>query len=253
MRQLLPFPAEDITPYEVYRPDEGRARFLRINMVSSIDGQATDPSGVTAQLGGDGDLEVFRSLRALADGILVGAGTARAEGYGPHRLRADLAALRERDGRPGPAAIVVVSGRLDLDPHSRLFAEAKTPTIVVTAAASPADRRRQLAAITPVIVAGDDEIDLADAFDQLAERFAIHHVLCEGGPTLNSALLRTGLVDELCLTLAPVLFGTGSTTIVRPVAPSAMMDLLGLCEQDSELYARYRVRLTARSHEGSDG
>lgn len=252
MRQLLPFPAEDIAPYEVYRP-EGRGRFLRINMVASVDGHATDASGVTAQLGGEGDLEVFRSLRALADGILVGAGTARAEGYGPHRLRADLAALRERDGRPGPAAIVVVSGALDLDPHSRLFAEAKTPTIVVTSAAAPDERRERLAATTPVVVAGDAEVDLVEACDQLARRFGITHVLCEGGPRLNSALLRTGLVDELCLTLAPVLVGVDSRCIVQPVAPFAKMDLLGLCEQDGELYARYGVRVEPRGGEDGDG
>jgi riboflavin-specific deaminase-like protein len=244
MRQLLPFPAEDITPYEVYRPDEGTDRFLRVNMVSSVDGRATDPSGVTAQLGGEGDHELFRALRALADGILVGAGTVRREGYGPHRVRADLATLRRRDGRARPAAIIIVSGALDLDPGSRVFAEAATPTIVVTHAAAPADRRRRLAGVARVVVAGTVEVDLVDALDQLASDHGITHVLCEGGPTLNRSLLRAGLVDELCLTLAPVMFGTGMDGIVRPVAPTARMELLGLCEHDSELYARYGVHVS---------
>jgi 5-amino-6-(5-phosphoribosylamino)uracil reductase len=242
MRQLLPFLAEDVVPYEVYRPNEGRDRFLRLNMVASVDGRATDATGLTTALGGEGDRELFRSLRALADGVMVGAGTARAEGYGPHRLRADLAARRREDGRHGPVPIVVVSRALDLDPSTALFAEAKTPTIVVTCAASPAERRMRLEAVTPVIIAGDRQVDLAEALDQLAEQFGVTHVLCEGGPTLNSALLEAGLVDELCLTIAPTITGVYATGIITPPAPAVGLELRGLCDQDGELYARYELK-----------
>lgn len=242
MRQLLPFLAEDVVPYEVYRPDEGRDRFLRLNMVASIDGCATDATGLTAGLGEEGDQELFRSLRALADGVMVGAGTARAEDYGPHRLRADLAARRREDGRDGPAPMIVVSRALDLDPSTTLFADAKTPTIVVTCAASPAERRVRLEAVTPVIIAGDRQVDLGGALDQLAEQFGVRHVLCEGGPTLNSALLEAGLVDELCLTITPTITGVLATGIVTPPAPAASLELRGLCDQDGELYARYELK-----------
>lgn len=244
MRQLLPFPADDVVPYEVYRPDEGTGRFLRLNMVVSVDGRATDEAGLTAGLGGEADLEVFRSLRALADGVLVGAGTARAEDYGPHRLRTDLAELRRRDGRDAPAPIIVVSRSLDLDPRSRLFTEALTPTIIVTHAAAHAARRRRLAAEARIIVAGDDEVDLSAALDQLAGEFGVLHVLCEGGPTLNNTLLRAGLVDELCLTVAPVITGAAGAGIVHAPVPRVGMDLRGLCEQDGELFARYILGTT---------
>jgi riboflavin-specific deaminase-like protein len=243
MRQLLPFPVENVVPYDVYRPDEGTDRLLRINMVASADGHATDATGVTEGLGGTGDHELFRSLRALADGILVGAGTVRVEGYGPHRLRADLAELRRRDGRPDPAAVVVVSRSLALDAQAPIFTQAKTPTIVLTCASAPADRRAHLAATTPVIVIGDDSVDLAAALDQLTERFGIAHVLCEGGPTLNRALLRTGLVDELCLTISPQLTGAPAISIVRAPARAADLELAGLCEHNGELFARYRVKV----------
>jgi riboflavin biosynthesis pyrimidine reductase len=243
MRQLLPFPVENVAPYDVYRPDEGTDRLLRINMVASADGHATDQTGVTEGLGDEGDHELFRSLRALADGILVGAETVRIEGYGPHRLRKDLAELRRRDGRPDPAAIMVVSRSLALDPQAPIFTEAKTPTIVLTCASAPADRRTRLAAATPVIVTGDETVDFTAAFDQLAERFDITHVLCEGGPTLNRALLHTGLVDELCLTISPQLTGAAAISIVRPPAPAADLELGGLCEQNGELFARYQVRV----------
>jgi riboflavin-specific deaminase-like protein len=243
MRQLLPFPVENVMPYDVYRPDEGTDRLLRINMVASVDGHATDQTGVTEGLGDEGDQELFRSLRALADGILVGAETVRAEGYGPHRLRKDLAEMRRRDGRPEPAALIVVSRSLALDPHAPIFTEAKSPTIVLTCASAPAERKAHLASATPVIVTGDESVDFSSAFEQLAERFGITHVLCEGGPTLNRALLQTGLVDELCLTISPVVTGAPAISIVRAPAPPADLELRGLCEQHGELFARYRVKV----------
>jgi riboflavin-specific deaminase-like protein len=243
MRQLLPFSAENVVPYDVYRPDEGRTRLLRLNMVASVDGRATDRAGVTADLGRAGDNELFHTLRALADGVLVGGRTVRVERYGPHRLRKDLAERRRRDGRSDPAAIIVVSRSLDLDPQAAMFTEAETPTVVLTCAAAPAERRANLAASAEVVVAGDDAVDLPAAFDQLAERFGITHVLCEGGPTLNTELLAADLVDELCLTITPLMTGRSALSIVRPPAPAADLELLGLCEQDGELYARYRVRV----------
>lgn len=243
MRQLLPFPAENVVPYDVYRPDEGTDRLLRINMIASVDGRATDRTGITEGLGDEGDLELFRALRALADGILVGAETVRIEGYGPHRLRKDLAQLRRRDGKPDPAAVIVVSRSLALDPQALIFTEARTPTIVLTCASAPADRTAHLAATTPVIVTGEETVDFAAAFDQLAERFGIAHVLCEGGPTLNQALLQTGLVDELCLTISPMLTGAPAISIVRAPASAADLELRGLCEQNGELFARYRVEV----------
>jgi riboflavin-specific deaminase-like protein len=249
MRQLLPLPLDDVDPYEVYRPDESTTRWLRLNMIASLDGRATDPSGATAGLASEGDHEVFRTLRALSDCILVGAGTARAEGYGPHRLRADLRRRRQADGRRAPAPIVVVSRSLALDPETPLFAEATTPTIVVTCAAAPADRLEWLSATAPVVVAGEDHVDFHAALDELAERFGLPHVLCEGGPHLNGALFAAGVVDELCLTVAPLITGATAPTIVQPPVPSTGMRLQTLCEQDGELYARYQLGSRLPQHQ----
>ena len=242
MRQLLPFPADDVEPYDVYRvaPDPG---CVRINMVSSVDGRVTDAEGRSGGLGGDGDWQVFRSLRALADGVLVGAGTARAEGYGPHRLTADLAARRRADGRPAPAAVVVVSSSLDLDPSTPLFADAVTPTMVLTSAGSADGAPDALRRAATFVVAGDVNVDLAEGLRLLADEHGIRHVLCEGGPALNTALLATGRVDELCITVAPLMTGRYGHGIVTPPAVAAGLELRSLCEQDGELYARYGVRV----------
>jgi riboflavin-specific deaminase-like protein len=241
MRQLLPSPVDDVEPYDVYRTPPGRG-LVRINMASSIDGRVTAGDGLSGGLTGAGDLAVFEALRALADGVLVGAGTARAEGYGPYRPSDELVARRSADGRLEPAAIILVSRSLELDPTTALFTEAQTPTIVLTAAASASRATAALRRQARLIVAGDDAVDLAAGVRILADEHGIRSLLCEGGPSLNTALWATGLVDELCVTLAPTVTGADGPGIVAPPASPLDLDLRGLCEQDGELYARYGVQ-----------
>lgn len=241
MRRLLPTPAAEIDAYDLYRPADPLAPVLRLDMVAAADGAATDADDRTAGLGGPGDLEVFRSLRALADVILVGAGTVRAEGYGPHRLSQAMAARRAADGRSGPAPLAVVTRAVDLDFAAPLFTETAVPTIVVTCAAAPRDRRDAAAKAGRLIVAGDTHVDLGMALRVLRDDFGLPHVLCEGGPTLNATLLTAGLVDELCLSLAPRLIGGRPRRIVAEAGPGADLRLVALAESDGELYLRYEV------------
>lgn len=242
MRQLLPEPAEDVDCYDAYRPADPHGAWLRLNMVATVDGAATDPHGRSGSLGGEGDAEVFRTLRALADGILVGAGTVRVEGYGPHRVRADLAARRRADGRHAPAAFVVASRSLDLDLAAPLFTEAVTPTVVLTCGAAPAARRRAAGERAHVVVAGDDAIDLAAGIEKLRAEYGLAHLLCEGGPSLNEELFAADVVDELCLTVAPQLVGGPGPRIIRDLAHPRAATLTALFEHEGELYTRYRVR-----------
>lgn len=245
MRRLLPDAADDVDVYDAYRPPDPHAPLLRLDMVMSVDGLATDRSGRTEGLGGEGDHEVFRTLRALADCVLVGAGTVRAEGYGPHRLPPALAQRRLGDGRPAPAAIAVVSASLELDVRTPLFTAAVTRTIVVTCAAADAARRAALEVVATVVVAGEDRVDLPTALRMLREEHGAASIVCEGGPLLNDGLLAAGLIDELCLTLAPQLVGIGGLRIVGGLPAAVDLDLLAVHEQDGELYLRYGVgRLT---------
>jgi len=244
MRQLLAFPAEavslpEVDPYDAHRA--ARTSMLRLNMVASADGAATDERGRTADLGGRGDLLVFRALRAHADAILVGAGTVRAEGYGPHRLTRALEQRRTADGRDTPAAIVVVTATLDLDLAAPLFTQAVTPTVVLTCAAAPAERRKAAAAAGRLLVVGEQRVDLARGIALLRSELGAEQVLCEGGPNVNGQLLAAGLVDELCLTLAPALFGGGGPRIVQGLGTRVSLELIAVCECDGELYVRYGV------------
>ncbi|WP_067801607.1 dihydrofolate reductase family protein [Actinomadura formosensis] len=232
MRRLLPEPAAGVDPYEVYGDRPG----LRLGMVMSVDGSVTDAEGWTDGLGGDADFRVFRTLRALADAILVGAGTVRTGRLGPARLRPDL---RARRGGP-PAPIVVVSRSADLDWTLPLFTEAETPTIVVTCQ----NGRKNVPAHIQVVAEGEDDIDLPAAIDTLRGGLGREHLLCEGGPTLAAALIRASLVDELCLNLAPTLLGGAHhTRLLDGLDTEVPLDPTALYIDEGVLFVRYRLRV----------
>ncbi len=243
MRQLLPFLVDPVDPLEVYGElaVAGERPSVRLNMIASADG-GTAVSGVSRGLGGPADHELFLVLRSLADVILVGAGTARSERYGPSTVSADLQARRRERGQTPvpPLAIVTRSCRLDWD--APLFAAASTRPIVVTAADAGADDRAKAAAVADVVVAGEHQVALDRALHALAERGA-RSVLAEGGPTLNGQLAAGGLVDELCLSVSPRLLGGDSKRILAGPAldEHPALGLASVCEQDEFLFLRWRL------------
>jgi len=176
---------------------------LRVNFVSSLDGAATH-DGLSGGLGDDADRLVFDTLRMLTDLILVGAGTVRAEGYGGIRFSAEAVAWRLAHGLPEHPPVAIVSGRLDLDPAHPVFTRAATRPLVVTHPQAPAARREALAAVADVLVCGESSVDHTLMLQMLTDR-GYPQVLCEGGPGLFGSLLAADRVDELCLTLAPLL------------------------------------------------
>jgi riboflavin biosynthesis pyrimidine reductase len=238
VRRLLPQPTGEIDPFTAYSDD--RRDLVRIGMVMSIDGSATDDQGWTDGLGGAPDLRAFRALRALADGILVGASTVRTGRVGPHRLAPDLRERRAAIGKPAPAPIIVPSRTLDLDWTHRLFtgAHPASPTIVVTSeAAAPAAPPG-----VTVLTAGATEVDLGTAVRRLRDEYGIRHLLCEGGPQLATQLVDRGIADELCLTLAPTLVGgRHHLRLLGDLDKRVEPSLSGLYEEDGVLFLRYRL------------
>jgi riboflavin-specific deaminase-like protein len=190
--------------YPAVGPPPGRP-WVRANMVASVDGAAT-VQGQSGGLSGEADRQVFSVLRSLADVILAGAGTARAERYRPVRDTEAWAELRE--GRTPTPPIAVVTRSLDLDTESRLLTEAPrhARTIVLTTEAAPADRRAAAARHADVVVAGHDLVSPEAVVGALAER-GHRRILIEGGPHLLGQVAAAGLLDELCLTLSPLLAG----------------------------------------------
>ncbi len=181
----------------------------------------------------------FHALRAVADAVVVGAGTARVEGYGPVRPRPAGIAWRTRHGRPAAPPLVIVSQSLNLDPGARCFSG---PTFVVTCATAAARRRDQLAEVASVIVAGSARVDLQAAVRELRAR-GLTRLLCEGGPQLLTSLLTAGLLDELCLTLTPLLLGSTPQLLTEALGFPHGLELMHLIDGgEGVLLARYRVR-----------
>jgi riboflavin biosynthesis pyrimidine reductase len=225
MRQLLPFPRDPVDPAVLYDdlPPAKTRPTVRLNMISSIDG-ATAVAGVSGGLGGPADHALFAVLRSQADLVLVAAGTVRAEHYGPPKL---------------PVAVISRSCRLDWD--SPFFTGASTPPMLVTVAEAPAPERKKAADRADVIIAGERDVNLAAALGALAER-GFAQVLAEGGPSLNGQLAAAGLLDELCLTLSPLLAGGDAKRILAGpgLGSGPEWRLRSLCEQDGFLFLRYR-------------
>jgi riboflavin biosynthesis pyrimidine reductase len=238
VRRLLPEPSSDLDDgalVEAYRLPAGRS--LRVDFVASLDGSVT-VEGRSGGLGSPGDRRVFRTLRALADVVLVGHGTAAAEGYRPVLADSAVGRLRAATGRPASAPVAVVSRRASLAPGDRL---AVPSTILVTCAAADAGRRTALAAAgVDVLVCGDDDVDLPAALDALADR-GLEQVLCEGGPALLSAALATGVVDELDLTVAPALVGGPDRLLTGALPDVVRPRLLQVLEEDGVLFTRYAI------------
>jgi riboflavin biosynthesis pyrimidine reductase len=211
-------------------------------MVSTLDG-AAQHDGRSHALSSPADMRVFGLLRGIADAVVVGAETVRQEGYRPARLRDGLAELRAAAGQEPAPAIAVVSASLDLDFSLPLFSAPLVPTLVLTGAAAPRDRVREAEkAGAQVVIAGDGPgVEPARAVRALAERGLVR-LLTEGGPRLLGQFIAAGVLDELCLTMSPLLTSGYAQRIAGgpALAVPERFALASLLEEDGYLFTRYR-------------
>ncbi|AMB59280.1 pyrimidine reductase family protein [Microterricola viridarii] len=228
--------------FDAYALPERMTPRLRVNFVASLDGAATR-DGRSGGLGTPADRAAMTVLRAIADVIVVGAGTVRAEGYGGLRLPEEAIAWREENGLGEQPPLAVVSSSLDLPPEHPFFAEAVVRPLVLTHEAAPAERRRELAEVADVIDCGVSSVEPARLVQALAER-GMPQILCEGGPRLFGELIAADVVDELCLSLSPLLVGGDAGRIAHGLieAPRRMRLLDAYPANDLLLlhYARAR-------------
>ncbi len=214
--------------------------WMRVNFVASVDGAAS-VDGLSGGLGGDADRRVFDILRELSDVVIVGAGTVRSEGYGALRLDGGAASRRLERGRSPHPVFAIVSKRLDLDPQSSIFTNAPVRPIVITTDASPLHLREPLAAVSDLIIAGENELDPRMMTSALIDR-GLEQQHCEGGPALFAALLAGAVVDELCLTVSPLLVGGTATRITAgDLANPSMLQLAHVLVSGQTLLLRYLV------------
>ena len=213
-----------------YPPGLGQP-YVRVNFVSSVDGAASS-GGTSAALGSEADRRVFGLLRELCEVIVVGAGTARAENY--------RGARRPSRATGAPPRIAVVTARGDLDPTAPLFTDTSVPPLVITAnACPPASCERLRAAGAEVVVLDEDRVS-PDGLLATLDVSGLRRVLCEGGPRLFGDLIAADAVDELCLTVSPVLAG-GDTFRISNGPPGDLrgMRLVGALTDQDVLLLRY--------------
>ncbi len=228
MRLLLPEVrevSEDELP-DLYDVPAGPS--MRAGLVASLDGAAAVES-TSRPLSGPADLQVFRALRTVADAVLVGAGTARAEDYGPVQHRPAAATWRDAHGRTPQAVLVVVSNSGRVPPGAL-----PGPLLLVCPASA------QVPEGVTALRAGDTEVDLPEAVRQLHGR-GLSRLLCEGGPQLLTSMLSAGLVDELCLTTSPWLVGSGPRLVDDLQQPVGLELVSLLHAAPGPLLGRWRV------------
>jgi riboflavin biosynthesis pyrimidine reductase len=235
MRRIYPDPEEAVVLEAAYAYPE--APWLRCNMIASVDGAAW-LDGRAGTLGNRADRRLLSLLRGLADVVIAGAQTVRVEGYGPVRPREGWREVRA--GRAPVPAIAVVSSRLDLDFDAPLFTEALTPTIVITSESAPQDRLRRARKHADIIIAGTDLVDLGAAVETLVRR-GHTRLLSEGGPRLLGQLVAADRLDELCLTVSPLLVAGDAARIVNgaPLSVARPLRLAHVLEDEGFLFTRY--------------
>jgi riboflavin biosynthesis pyrimidine reductase len=186
-------------------------------------------------------------MRQQADVILVGAGTVRIENYSGAQFSPGQRQARQRRGQAEVPPIAVVTNRGEFDHDAKLFTRTEVPPLILTSSTAAADTRNRLGSLAEVIAASGarpDWVDCATVLKILADR-ELFRVLTEGGPMLLGSLIEAGLLDELCLTIAPLLVGGSALRVATGIgrAHSQMRRSHLLTDEAGYLYTRYvRVR-----------
>jgi riboflavin biosynthesis pyrimidine reductase len=242
VHRLFPPPVLEVEVDDIYREDRpplANRPWLMINMISTVD-NVTEVEGVSGPLGSPGDKDIFSAVRALPDIILVGSTTAVAERYNPPSTSVSTKTRRLTSGAWPVARIAVVSARLDFDLTLPMFTRPSQRPIVVTTTNADPIKIERVADVADLIQCGIDSVDLPEALHQMTDLGA-QRVLCEGGPSLNGALLDAGLIDEVFVTVAPLLGGGQSRGIAQgnSIPQIQELELRHVLTEDHFLFLRY--------------
>ncbi len=223
---------------------------MSVNMVSSLDGKATTNIGKAGAIGSPVDHHLMRSLRSRVDAIMIGASTLRAEKL-TLAVPEDLARTRVSQGRKPQPLAVFVSASGDLPLEENLLGPSCEDRLVLTTSDTPGERLAALSRLASIetLPTQGGSIDLSTALKALKTRHEVDVLLVEGGPSLNYALVRGGLVDELFLTLTPKLTGGQGPLFPNilhgpalPPETDFTPDLLSVHASHGELFLRYLLK-----------
>lgn len=232
---------EKLTPQEVADrypwPDSGP--WVRAMMVTTLDGAAAGPDGLSGSVSSSADQLVFNAVRRYADVVLVGAQTIRAEQYSPMRAKEEDAVRREEAGQSPAPVIAVVTGSLDLPWELPVWSGSTNTPIVITG--EDADPDRLAAARQHADVLTLSEVTPPQMLAALVER-GLRRIVCEGGPRLLSEFLAADLVDEADITISPVFSGTERSPATSMLTDLRDFELAQVLGQDGFLMTRHLRR-----------
>ena len=220
---------------------EPRTPWLRANMIATLDGAATGADHRSGSINDPADLRVFHTLRALADVVLVGAGTVRAESYRPPRTPEPFLAARRRRGQPDHPALAVLTASGDI-PVATLT-DGPPPWVFTTDGAAHLDRLQRHLPPERLHVS-NGTLDVAAAVSTLVAA-GLPLILTEGGPHLLGELVAADVVDELCLTWSPQLVGGSAMRVLAGadwLLPARQARLAHLLHADGVLLGRWLLR-----------
>jgi riboflavin biosynthesis pyrimidine reductase len=209
--------------------------WVMANFVATIDGATVVDGGSTA-INDEDDKAMFAAMRTPADFILVGAGTIRAENYGPANLDERRRRARAEAGLEETPHLVVVTRSLDLDPGHRAFSDPTNRVLVLTDESAPADRFAALSEVADVV-----KLKSTGVGDLLHYMRMARVVLCEGGPSLVGQFIAADLIDELALTVAPLLVSGSSPRLAHGPSPERPLNMRldRVLYGDRSLFLRY--------------
>jgi riboflavin-specific deaminase-like protein len=214
---------------------KSRKPYVILNLVQSADGKAS-VGGKASGLGTDVDRGVMRTLRSRSDAVMVGGGTVRAE-----KLSLSLDA---GDARPVPRAVILTNSG-DLPLESNLVRDPRQNVLVLLPEGVGKDTEKRVgrfAETRRVPATEPGAIDVERALRVIKSEYGVEALLCEGGPTLNRTLMDADLVDELFLTIAPVLVGTQDLGHPHsPQQPPRPLRLLSSQVSGNEIFLRYAL------------
>ena len=230
-------PLDDDQVLDAY-PWPAEGRYVRAMMVTTLDGAAAGPDGLSGSISSSVDKAVFNAVRRLADAVLVGAGTIRAEGYGPMKAKPEDAVRRAAEGQAPAPVLTIVSGSLDLEWDGELFKDSTMRPLVITGSTADPDAVERAGKHCDVVVTDDESVGARTVLEVL-ERRGLRRIVCEGGPTLLESMVVAGLLDEADITISPMFAGTARTPRTSGLDETAGFELQHVLHAESFLMARY--------------
>ncbi len=230
-------PLDDGSLAKVYAEQPRQGVWVRANFATSLDGAITGPDGRSGSVNTVADHVVFELLRALSDVVVVGAGTLRAEGYTALTVANRWQETRFGMGLDIELPLVCVSNSGEVP--ARLRDAPPGRVLMATHTGSPGlSEAQRVLGTDQVLICGDDAVDDARLVELLGDR-GWTRVLTEGGPHLLSSMIAAGVLDEVCLSLTPVVVGGSGPRMTSAAAPVTGYVPRVLVEEDGTLMGRW--------------